>query len=190
MLVLWPPPCSAALLALAWRLVDRGASYRRVGLITAYIFGGPGSALYRNDDRDDGRAPDRPTWVQRSVAELHASMAAVGARADAVDGPLRHRAVPRRGDHAARPRRGGLAGDRRLVRRRVGRPCVDRCAAARWQSWLATSIWVGLLAALVWLPLRRRVTATGPTRGRAALALDARHRAVRVDRLEVLDVDA
>jgi hypothetical protein len=145
-----------ATLALAWRVVARGAGYRRVGLICAYVFGGAwlgfcagmmvaATAVSLID----------ATWLESALAGLHASIAD-SAPARAPMPPIaRLETAPLRGPATVLLVLGALIW---LV---TAGWCVvawgafrRSFAATRWQAWVATSLWIALLAALVWLPLQ------------------------------------
>jgi hypothetical protein len=144
----------AATLALAWRLVDRGAGYRRVGLILAYVFAGAwlGWCAGAVVDSTALELID-PGWLQRVVAGFHESMA---------------RSAPAPGAATERLGSAPLLGAA-IVLLVVGLMiwlatavwCIvawgafrQSFAATRLQAWLATTIWIALLAAIVWLPLQ------------------------------------
>jgi hypothetical protein len=145
-----------ATLALAWRVVARGTGYRRVGLICAYVFGGAwlgfcagmmvaATAVSLID----------ATWLESALAGLHASIAD-SAPARAPMPPIaRLETAPLRGPATVLLVLGALIW---LV---TAGWCVvawgafrRSFAATRWQAWVATSLWIALLAALVWLPLQ------------------------------------
>jgi hypothetical protein len=143
-----------AALALAWRLVDRGAGYRRVGLISAYVFGGAwlGLCVGATIATTAVQLVD-PDWLQRGAAALHASMSA--------SAPL---PMPSMARFDTAPLRGAatvllVLGASIWLATAVW--CVvawgalrHSFAATRLQAWLATSIWIALLVAIVWLPLQ------------------------------------
>jgi len=142
------------LLALAWRLVDRGAGYGRVGSIFAYVFGGAWlgwcagavvavSAVQLID----------ASWLQRGLAGLHASMAASAP----IPTPSMERfdTAPMRGAAMVLLVLGALIWLATAVWCVVAWGAFRRSfAATRWQAWLATSLWITLVAAIVWLPLQ------------------------------------
>jgi hypothetical protein len=141
-------------LALAWRVADRNAGYRRVGLVAAYVYGGAWiglcafavlavTAVHLTD----------PGWLGRAVGGLHASMTA--SAPVAMPPMTRLDAAPMRGAASV------LLGLGALVLVATAAWCVvawgafrQAFAATRLRSWLATSLWLALLAALVWLPLQ------------------------------------
>ena len=139
-------------LSLAWRLAARGAVVRRVVVVAAYVFGGvwlgawAGIAL-----AVVGVQLVDPTWLAERFSDLHAAMTA------SVPLPTR----PLRGFDQA-----PLAGAARvllvlgaLVFALTAAWCVSAwgafrqsLAASRAQAWLATTLWIAIVAALVWLP--------------------------------------
>ena len=143
-----------ATLALAWRLVERGAAYRRVGLICAYIFGGAWLGLCA------GAAVATtavhlidPDWVQRGLAGLHASLAASAPLP--MPSMARFDTAPFRGAAAVLLVLGALIWLATALWCVVAWGAFRRSfAAAWWQAWLATSIWIALLLMIVWLPLQ------------------------------------
>ena len=143
-----------ATLALAWRLVERGAAYRRVGLICAYIFGGAWLGLCA------GAAVATtavhlidPDWVQRGLAGLHASLAASAPLP--MPSMARFDTAPFRGAAAVLLVLGALIWLATALWCVVAWGALRRSfAAAWWQAWLATSIWIALISTIVWLPLQ------------------------------------
>jgi hypothetical protein len=143
-----------AALALAWRIAVRVAAFRRVAVIGAYVYGGAWlgvcaglvlvvTAVHLID----------PGWLGRTLDALHAAMAPSGA-------PV---ATPAMAALANAPMRAGatvllVAGA--LLWTATALWCVAAWgafrrsfAATRAEAWLATSLWLAALAAVVWLPL-------------------------------------
>ena len=139
-------------LALAWRIVARGAVVRRIAVVGAYVYGGAwlGAWLGIAFSVVAVQLVD-PTWLADSVADAHAAMT--------TSTPI-----------ARRPMHGfdrGPLGDGARVLLVVGALvlvatvawCIaawgafrQALAASRGQSWLATTLWILIVAALVWLP--------------------------------------
>ena len=144
----------AATLALAWRLVERGAGSARVGVIFAYVFGGAWLGLCTGMlSATTAVQLIDPGGLQRTLDGLHAALAGSApmptpAIAGLHDGPLRSAGVV-------------LLVLGALIWLATAAWCVvawgafrRSFASTRWQAWLATSLWIALLVALVWLPLR------------------------------------
>jgi len=144
----------SATLALAWRLVDRGAGYRRVGVICAYVFAGAWLGLCVGLlAATTAVSLVDPGSLQRTLAALHAaigapSLAPVSSMAGFDTAAFRGAATV-------------LLGLAALILLATAVWCVvawgafrKSFATARWRAWLATSIWIALLAAIVWLPLQ------------------------------------
>jgi hypothetical protein len=141
-------------LALAWRLVERKAGYRRVGLVGAYVYGGVWlgvcvgvvlvtTAVHLVD----------PTWLARAVADAHASMNA--------SVPFAPPTIPRLDTSPLRGAFSVLLVIAAVVWLATAIWCFlawgafrQALATTRLKSWLATSLWIALLVAIVWLPLR------------------------------------
>lgn len=144
----------AATLALAWRLVDRGAVYRRVGLVCAYVFGGAWLGFCAGVVvTTTGVQLVDAGWLERAIAGLHAAIAA--------SGPLPTPSIARLDTAPMRGAATFLIVLGALIWLATALWCVvawgafrRSFAATRLQSWLATSIWVTLLVVLVWLPLQ------------------------------------
>jgi hypothetical protein len=139
-------------LALAWRIVVRGAVVRRVAVVGAYIYGGVwvgvwvglAFAIVAVQLVD-------PTWLSATYADVQSATTA--------STPI-----------ATRPMRGfthGALADGAKVLLVVGGVvfaatavwCIaawgafrQSLAASRAQAWLATTLWIAIVAALVWLP--------------------------------------
>ena len=140
-------------LALAWRIAERSAGYRRVGLVGAYVYGGAWlglcaglavmlTALHLID----------PALLGRTFGALHESMASSAAAA-----------MPPMSRLDTAPMRGG-ANVLLFVAAAIWIATAIWCVAAwgafrqsfattRARAWLATSLWIVLLAAIVGLPL-------------------------------------
>jgi hypothetical protein len=143
-----------ATLALAWRVVERRAGYRRVGPIGAYVFSGAwlgwsagvvvaSTAVHLID----------PGWLQHAVASLHASRAA--------SAPVPMPSMERLDTAPMRAASIVLLALGAVIWLATALWCVvawgafrRSLAATRLQAWLATSIWIAMLAAMVWLPLQ------------------------------------
>jgi hypothetical protein len=139
-------------LALAWRIVARGAVVRRTAVVGAYVYGGAwlGAWLGITFSVVAVQLVD-PSWLSDSVADAHAAVT--------TSAPIAPR--PMHGfDH-------GPLGDGARVLLVVGGLvlvatlawCIaawgafrQSLAASRLQSWLATTLWIMIVAALVWLP--------------------------------------
>ena len=145
----------AAPLAMAWRVVERGARYRRVGLVAAYVYGGTwlglcaGSAVLAA-----GVQMVDPGFIARAVDFLTAAVTADGASTPAP---------------TMRPFGGAPLGVPAIVVVLLGYAILvaslvwavaawgafrQSFGATRLKSWLATSLWLACLAALVVLAVR------------------------------------
>jgi hypothetical protein len=141
-------------LALAWRLADRAAGYRRVGLVGAYVYGGTWLGLCAGAVLTTAAVGlIDPGWLARTVDGLHASMAA--STPAPTPSMARLETAPMRGAASVLIVLGGLLWLATAIW------CVaawgafrQAFAATRLQAWLSTSVWLVLLAAIVWLPLR------------------------------------
>jgi len=142
----------AAALALAWRLVGGGPAFRRAGIVFAFIYGGvwlglctgavvSGSAVQLVDS----------TFFARLLAATQASATAPDAAVAAMP-ELRWRDAPY----------GGVAAVLLLLAAGLWAATFVWCIAAwgafrnafattRARSWLATSLWLALLALVAWL---------------------------------------
>jgi len=142
----------AAALALAWRVVGSGPAFRRAGIVFAFIYGGvwiglctgmvlSGSAVQLVDS----------TFFARVLAMAHASAAAPDAAFAAMP-ELRWGDAPY----------GGIAAVLLVLAAGLWAATFVWCVAAwsafrnafattRARSWLATSLWLAMLAAVVWL---------------------------------------
>ena len=142
----------AAALALAWRVVGSGPAFRRAGIVFAFIYGGAwiglctgmvlsGSAVQLVDS----------TFFARVLAMAHASAAAPDAAFAAMP-ELRWGDAPY----------GGIAAVLLVLAAGLWAATFVWCVAAwsafrnafattRARSWLATSLWLAMLAAVVWL---------------------------------------
>jgi hypothetical protein len=141
-------------LALAWRIVARGAVIRRVAVVGAYVYGGAwvGTWVGLAFTVVAVQLVD-PTWLSATFADVQSAMTA--------STPI-----------ATRPMRGfahGPLAEGARVLLVIGAlvlvATVAWCmtawgafrqslAASRAQAWLATTLWLVLLAAVVWLPTR------------------------------------
>jgi hypothetical protein len=141
-------------LALAWRIVDRGARYRRVGLVSAYVYGGAwlgfctgiavlGAGVQLVDPGFFGRVVD---WVTAAAAGAAAAPApAIHGFGGAALGVPATIVV--------------LLGYAILIGSLLWAIAAwgafrQSFGATRLQSWLATSLWLACLAALGWLAVR------------------------------------
>ena len=142
----------AAALALAWRVAGSGPAFRRAGIVFAFIYGGAwiglctgmvlsGSAVQLVDS----------TFFARVLAMAHASAAAPDAAFAAMP-ELRWGDAPY----------GGIAAVLLVLAAGLWAATFVWCVAAwsafrnafattRARSWLATSLWLAMLAAVVWL---------------------------------------
>ena len=139
-------------LALAWRIVARGAVVRRIAVVGAYVFGGVWLGVWAGFALTVVAVQlVDPGWLAGSVADVHAAVAA--------SRPI-----------ATRPMtgfaQGPLADGARvllvlgaIVFVATAAWCVgawgafrQSLAASRAQAWLATMLWIAIVAALVWLP--------------------------------------
>jgi hypothetical protein len=144
----------AATLAIAWRLVARDAGYRRIGLIGAYIYGGAWLGLCTGMMiTTTGAQLIDPAWLGHTLDALHASLAT--STPAALPPIARLGAMPMRGAAAV------LLVIGALIWLATAGWCVvawgafrRSLAATRLQAWLATSLWIAMLAAIVWLPLQ------------------------------------
>ena len=143
-----------ATLALAWRLVARAVGYSRIGVTTAYLYGGAWLGFCAGMMvATTGAQLIDPTWLERALDALHASLA--------TSTPL---AMPPMARLESAPMRAGAAvllvlGA--LIWLATAAWCVvawgafrQSLAATRLQAWLATAVWIAILIALVWLPLQ------------------------------------
>lgn len=141
-------------LALAWRLADRAAGYRRVGLVGAYVYGGTWLGLCAGAVLTTAAVGlIDPGWLARTVDGLHASMAA--STPAPTPAMARLETAPMGGAASVLIVLGGLLWLATAIW------CIaawgafrQAFAATRLQASLATSVWLVLLAAIVWLPLR------------------------------------
>lgn len=146
----------AGALSLAWRVADRVAGYRRVGLVAAYVYGGAwlglcagalvlGSAVQLVD----------PGFLNRLVGALHVAASAATASPGWMPQLREFDAAPFRGPAAVLL----------LLAFAIWLVTAGWCVAAwsafrqafgasRSQAWAATSIWAGLVGALLWLGAR------------------------------------
>lgn len=141
-------------LALAWRIADRSAGYRRVGLIGAYVYGGAwiGLCVFAVLAVTAVHLTD-PGWLGRAVGGLHASLAA--SAPVAMPPMTRLDTAPMRGAASVLLVLGALVLVATAIWSVVAWGAFRQAfAATRPRSWLATSLWLALLAALVWLPLQ------------------------------------
>ena len=141
-------------LALAWRIVARGAVVRRVAVVGAYVYGGLWLGVWAGFALTVVAVQlVDPGWLAGSVADVHAAVAA--------SRPI-----------ATRPMtgfaQGPLADGARvllvlgaIVFVATAAWCVgawgafrQSLAASRAQAWLATTLWIAIVAALFWLPTR------------------------------------
>jgi hypothetical protein len=143
-----------AALALAWRLVERSAGFRRVALVGAYVYAGAWLGLCAGlVFTTTAVGFIDPGLLERAVDGLHASMAA--------GTPV---ATPSLAHFASAPMRGAASvlivlGALLWVATAIW--CVaawgafrQALAATRLQALLATTLWLALLAAIVLLPAR------------------------------------
>jgi hypothetical protein len=154
MLLLLASGLLSAALALAWRLVDRSAGYGRVGLICAYIFGGAwlGACAGMAMAMTAVQLID-PGLIPRVVAGVHASIAASGPMP--TPSMERFGTGPMVGIATLLLVLGALIWLATAVWCVVAWGALRRSfAATRLRSWLATSVWIALLVAIVWLPLQ------------------------------------
>jgi hypothetical protein len=141
-------------LALAWRIVARGALVRRVAVVGAYVYGGVWLGVWAGFTLTVVAVQlVDPGWLAGSVADVHAAVAA--------SRPIATRPM-------AGFAQGPLADGARvllvlgaIVFGATAVWCVSAwgafrqsLAASRAQSWLATTVWIALVAALFWLPTR------------------------------------
>ena len=145
----------AAPLALAWRIVDRRARYRRVGLIAAYVYGGVWVGLCIGATLlGAGVQLVDPGFIGRAVDALNAAVTSTAASLP----PLTIRNFP-----------GTALGAPAAVLVLLGYAIIAAAlvwgiaawgafrqsfGATRWQAWAATSLWVASIAALLWLGQR------------------------------------
>ena len=141
-------------LALAWRVVARGAVVRRVAVVGAYVYGGVSLGVWAGFALSVVAVQlVDPGWLAGSVADVHAAVAS--------SRPI-----------ATRPMtgfaQGPLADGARvllvlgaIVFVATAAWCVaawgafrQSLAASRAQAWLATTLWIAFVAALFWLPTR------------------------------------
>ena len=141
-------------LALAWRIVARGAVVRRVAVVGAYVYGGVCFGVWAGFALSVVAVQlVDPGWLSGSVADVHAAVAS--------SRPI-----------ATRPMtgfaQGPLADSARvllvlgaIVFVATAAWCVgawgafrQSLAASRAQAWLATTLWIAIVAALFWLPTR------------------------------------
>jgi hypothetical protein len=142
-------------LALAWRVVERGARYRRVGLVSAYVYGGAWLGLCAGVAvLGAGVQLVDPDFIARALDSITAAVTVGSASA-----PLA----------VMRPFGGSPLGIAAIVVTLLGYAILvaslvwavaawgafrQSFGATRLQSWLATSLWLACLAALVGLALR------------------------------------
>ena len=141
-------------LALAWRIVARGAVVRRVAVVGAYVYGGVWIGVWAGFALVVVAVQlVDPSWLSGSVADLHAAMASSKPFAAR---PMRSfdEAPLAAGAHV-------LLVFAALVFAATAVWCIaawgafrQSLAASRAQAWLATMLWIALVAALVWLPTR------------------------------------
>jgi len=140
-------------LAMAWRVVERGARYRRVGLVAAYVYGGTWLGLCAGVAvLGAGVQMVDPDFIARALASMTAAVTTGASAAPAV----------------MRPFGGAPLGVAAIVIALLGYAILGASfvwAVAAWgafrqsfgatrlQSWLATSLWLACLAALVALAL-------------------------------------
>jgi hypothetical protein len=145
----------AVVLALAWRVVGEGVAYRRVGIVSGYVYGGAwigfcagalilGSAVQLVD----------PTLFDRTVASLHAAAAASGT-APSVPDIASFANAPFRGPAAV------LILVATVIWLVAGGWCIaawgayrQAFAASRLKAAAATALWLAALGSLVALGLR------------------------------------
>ncbi len=141
-------------LALTWRVADRRANYGRVGVIGAYVYAGAWlglcagavvvvTAVLLMD----------PGWLARGVDSLRASIASSAP----VPTPSMERldTAPMRGGASVLIVLGAVIWLATAIWCVVAWGAFRQAfAATRWQAWLATSLWIALLVAIVWLPLQ------------------------------------
>ena len=141
-------------LALAWRVADRRAGYRHVGLVGAYVYGGAwlgfcvGAmlALASVDLVEPG-----------GLGRMFDSMRSAAASGVPLQVPsLEHvERAPFRGAASVLFSLGIVVWIATAVWVVVAWGAFRQAfAATRWQAWLATSVWLAILAAIVWLPLQ------------------------------------
>ena len=143
-----------ATLALAWRLADRTAGYRRVGLVGAYVYAGAwlGACAGAAIAMAAVHLID-PELLQRAIAALHAAMAA--ATPAEIPPMARFDTAPMRGAASLLLVLGAVIWLATAIWCVVAWGAFRQSfAATRLQAGLATSIWIALLVAIVWLPLR------------------------------------
>lgn len=141
-------------LALAWRVVARGAVVRRVAIVGAYVYGGVWLGAWAGLTLAVAAVQlVDPGWLSGSVADVHAAVAASKPIATRPMSGFAH---------------GPLANSARVVLvlgaiviAATAMWCVaawgafrQSLAASRAQAWLATTLWIAIVAALVWLPTR------------------------------------
>jgi len=139
-------------LALAWRIVARGAVVRRVAVVGAYVYGGTWIGIWAGVALTVVAVQlVDPSWLSASVADLHAAM---GSSKPFSTRPMRSF------DQAT------LAAGARLllvlgmlVFAATAAWCIaawgafrQSLAASRTQAWLATMLSIAIVAALLWLP--------------------------------------
>ncbi len=139
-------------LALAWRVAHSGAHVGRVGIVGAYVYAGTWVGLCGGAVLSVAAVQViDPGWLERTTNVLHAAMA--GSAPVSVPSMARFDTAPMRG--AARVLLVLAAG----IWLATAIWCVvawgafrQAFAATRRQAWLATSLWLALLIAVVWLP--------------------------------------
>ena len=147
----------ASVLALTWRIADRGAVYRRVGLVAAYVYGGAwvgfcagavvlGSAVQLVDSGLLTRVLDSLQAATVAPAPTSSSVRATPPQLSGIDSaPFR-----------------GAAAVLFLLALAIWLATLAWCIAAwsafrqafgatRLQAWVATSLWLALVAAVLWL---------------------------------------
>ncbi len=147
----------ASALALTWRIADRGAVYRRVGLVAAYVYGGAwvgfcagavvlGSAVQLVDSGLLARVLDSLQAATVAPAPASSSVRATPPQLSGIDSaPFR-----------------GAAAVLFLLALAIWLATLAWCIAAwsafrqafgatRLQAWVATSLWLALVAAVLWL---------------------------------------
>jgi len=141
-------------LAVAWHVADRSARYRNVGLVGAYIYGGTWLGLCTGAAIATTAVQlTDPGLLARAVGGLHASMAA--------STPVAMPPMARLGTAPLHGAANVLLVLGALICLATAVWCIaawgafrQALAASRLRAWLATSLWIILLAAIFWLPLR------------------------------------
>jgi len=130
------------------------AGYRRIGLIGAYIYGGAWLGLCTGMMiTTTGAQLIDPAWLGHTLDALHASLA--------TSTPAALPPIARLGAMPMRDAAAVLLVIGALIWLATAGWCVvawgafrRSLAATRLQAWLATSLWIAMLAAIVWLPLQ------------------------------------